>query len=212
MKLRKTLRALGMSGGNPQMFCGFQANPLHRRWRRQKMTPSKRTACDGETERSGGAQVPSGGSRTSQQVGSGDTDTIRPLPRERSIGRDTAGEAATRPDTSHKEGSGRVTGSSHLGDLVGRQAHTAECVADRGALPEVRGRADRVGSLADGQGDRNGPLAPPGAGRRCRSAGSGDVPGPAGQGETLHWESPSEFHRSRVVEHDDHVDLGAPRS
>ena len=83
---------------------------------------------------------------------------------------------------------------------------------DRGALPEVRGRADRVGSLADGQGDRNGPLAPPGAGRRCRSAGSGDVPGPAGQGETFHWESPNEFHRSRVVEHDDHVDLGAPRS
>lgn len=83
---------------------------------------------------------------------------------------------------------------------------------DRGALPEVRGRADRVGSLADGQGDRNGPLAPPGAGRRCRSAGSGDVPGPAGQGETLHWESPNEFHRSRVVEIDDHVDLGAPRS
>jgi hypothetical protein len=72
----------------------------------------------------------------------------------------------------------------------------------------VRGRADRVGSLADGQGDRNGPLAPPGAGRRCRSAGSGDVPGPAGQGETLHGESPNEFRRSRVVEHDDHVDLG----
>lgn len=103
------------------------------------MIPSKRSACDGETERLRGAQVPIGGSRTSQQVGSGDTDTIRPLPRERSIGRDTAGEAATRPDTSHKEGSGRVTGSSHLGDLVGRQAHAAECVAGSRGAPRGEG-------------------------------------------------------------------------
>ena len=69
MKLRKTPLSLGMSGGNPRMFCGFQPNPLHRWWRRQKMTTSKRTACDGETERSGGAQVPSGGSRTSSRLG-----------------------------------------------------------------------------------------------------------------------------------------------
>ena len=114
-------------------------------------------------------------------------------PRERSIGRDTAGEAATRPDTSHKEGSGRSPDhrTSEISSVARRTLRSVW--PDRGALPEVRGRADRVGSLADGQGDRNGPLAPPGAGRRRRSAGSGDVPGPAGQGETFTGNHPTSF-------------------
>ena len=92
-----------------------------------------------------------------QQVGSGDTDTIRPLPRERLIGRDTAGEAATRPGTSHKEGSGGSP-DHRISEISSVARRTLRSVwPDRGALPEVRGRADRVGSLADGQGDRNGP-------------------------------------------------------
>ena len=74
-----------------------------------------------------------------QQVGSGDTDMIKPLPRERLIGRDTAGDEATHPGTSHKEGPGRITGSSHLGDLVGRQAHAAECVAGSRGAPRGEG-------------------------------------------------------------------------
>ena len=212
MKLRKTLRALGMSGGNPQMFCGFQPNPLHRRWRRQKMTTSKRTACDRETERSGGAQVPSGGSRTSGRLGA-----ATPTRSGHSLG---SGRSAETPLVRRRLVRALLTredpGGSpdhRISEISSVARRTLRSVwPDRGALPEVRGRADRVGSLADGQGDRNGPLAPPGAGCRCRSAGSGDVPGPAGQGETLRWESPNEFHRSRVVDHNDHVDLGAPRS
>ena len=190
MKLRKTACVGDVRWESPNVLW-ISTKPLASGWRRQKMTPSKRTACDGETERSGGAQAERR-IENLQQVGSGDTDTIRPLPRERSIGRDTAGEAATRPDTSHKEGSGRVTGSSHS-EISSVARRTLRSVwPDRGALPEVRGRADRVGSLADGQGDRNGPLAPPGAGRRRRSAGSGDVPGPAG-GETLTGNHPTSF-------------------
>ena len=196
-----------MSVGIPECS-GFQPNPLHRRWRRQKMTPSKRTACDGETERSGGAQVPSGGSRTSNGLG-GDTDTIRPLPRERSIGRDTAGEAATRPDTSHKEGSGRSPDhrTSEISSVARRTLRSVW--PDRGALPEVRGRADRVGSLADGQGDRTARWhrrVPDADDQRDRETFPGRL------ARVTPSQITQRFHRSRVVEHDDHVDLGAPRS
>ena len=105
-----------------------------------------------------------------QQVGSGDTDTIRPLPWERLIGRDTAGEAATHPGTSHTRKDSGGSPDHRISEISSVARRTLRSVwPDRGALPEVRGRADRVGSLADGQGDRNGPLAPPGAGRRSIS-------------------------------------------
>lgn len=212
MKLRKTPLSLGMSGGNPRMSCGFQPNPLHRWWRRQKMITSKRTACDGETERSGGAQVPSGGSRTSSRLGA-----ETPTRSGHSLG---SGSSAETPLVRRRLIRALLTRKDSGGSPLHRISEISSVARrtlrsvwpDRGALPEVRGHADRVGSFADGQGDRNGPLAPPGAGGRFRSAETGDVPGPAGQGETPHRESPSGFHRSRVVEHDDHVDLGAPRS
>ena len=212
MKLRKTPLPLGMSGGNPRMSCGFQPNPLHRWWRRQKMTTSKRTVCDGETEGSGGAQVPSGGSRTSSRLGA-----ETPTRSGHSLG---SGSSAETPLVRRRLIRALLTRKDSGGSPLHRISEISSVARrtlrsvwpDRGALPEVRGRADRVGSLADGHGDRTGPLAPPGAGRRFRSAETGDVPGPAGQGETPHRESPSGFHRSRVMEHDDHVDLGAPRS
>ena len=92
-----------------------------------------------DVEIPGGTQVLIGRPNTSEWDGSGDTDTIRPLPRERLIGRDAAGEAEARLGTSHKEGLGRVTKSSHLGDLVGRQAHAAECVAGSRGAPRGEG-------------------------------------------------------------------------
>ena len=169
MKLRKTPLPLGMSGGNPRMSCGFQPNPLHRWWRRQKMITSKRTACDGETERSGGAQVPSGGSRTSSRLGA-----ETPTRSGHSLG---SGSSAETPLVRRRLIRALLTRKDSGGSPLHRISEISSVARrtlrsvwpDRGALPEVRGHADRVGSFADGQGDRNGPLAPPGARRRSIS-------------------------------------------
>jgi hypothetical protein len=83
----------------------------------------KSRAADREPRSRLGAETPT---RSDHSLGSGRLAET-PLVRRRLV------------RTSHKEGSGRVTGSSHLGDLVGRQAHAAECVAGSRGAPRGEG-------------------------------------------------------------------------